>query len=273
MNNSRTLRIIAILAICHASSDMLAANSQNLPQLGDASSGIISLKKERAIGQDFLRSLRAQAPTLDDPILQDYLENLIYHLTSYSQLQDRRLDVVLIDSPVINAFAAPGGIVGINYGLFSYGETEHEISAILAHELAHLSQRHFARGVEAGKKNAVISLAGLLASIVLMTTVGADAGLAVLNTSQGIAQSKQLSHSRAREAEADRVGIDTLVDAGMDPRAMAYMFERLERANRFSEDRIPEFLRTHPVTKSRIADAYNQTRSYAKKTWPLNLNF
>ena len=273
MNNIRTLRIIAILAICHASSDMLAANSQNLPQFGDATSGIISLKKEREIGQDFLRSLRAQAPTLDDPILQDYLENLIYHLTSYSQLQDRRLDVVLIDSPVINAFAAPGGIVGINYGLFFYGETEHEISAILAHEIAHLSQRHFARGIEAGKKNAVISLAGLLASIVLTTTVGADVGCRWLNTPRGIAARQKPAHSRAREAEADRVGIDTLVDAGMDPRAMAYMFERLERANRFSEDRIPEFLRTHPVTKSRIADAYNQTRSYAKKTWPLNLNF
>lgn len=273
MINIRALGLSAFLVIFLVDIEVLAANSQNLPQLGDATSGIISLEKEHAIGQDFLRSLRAQAPTLNDPILQDYLENLIYHLASYSQLQDRRLDVVLIDSPVINAFAVPGGIVGINHGLFSYGETEHEISAILAHELAHLSQRHFARAVEAGKKSSVFILAGLLASIVLMTTVGADAGLAVLNTSQGIAQSKHLSHSRAREAEADRVGIDTLVEAGMDPRAMAYMFERLQRANRFSDDRIPEFLRTHPVTKSRIADAYNQTRKYSKKTWPLNLNY
>ena len=273
MINVGTLRPIALLAMFLVGINVLAANSQNLPQLGDATSGIISLEKEHAIGQDFLRSLRAQAPILDDPILQDYLEHLIYHLASYSQLRDRRLDVVLIDSPVINAFAAPGGIVGINHGLFSYGETEHEVSAILAHELAHLSQRHFARGVEAGKKNSVISLAGLLASIVLMTTVGGDAGMAVLNTTQGIVQSKHLSHSRAREEEADRVGIDTLVEAGMDPRAMAYMFERLERANRYSDDRIPEFLRTHPVTKSRISDAYNQTRKYAKKTWPLNLNY
>jgi predicted Zn-dependent protease len=253
--------------------DIFAANSKNLPNLGDATSGIVSMEQEHEIGQNFLRSLRAHAATLDDPILQDYLEHLMYRLAANSQLQDKRLDVVLIKSPQINAFAAPGGIVGVNYGLFTYGETEHETSAILAHELAHLSQRHFARGLEAGKKSGVINLAGLLASVILMTTVGADVGLAALNTSQGLVQSQQLSHSRAREAEADRIGIDTLAEAEMDPRAMAYMFERLEKANRYSEDRIPEFLRSHPVTKSRVSDSYNQTRNFPKKTWPLSLDY
>lgn len=254
-------------------STCLAANSENLPKLGDSTSGIVSLETERQIGQNFLRSLRANAPMLNDPLLQDYLEHLIYKLAASSQLQDKRLDVVLIKSPVINAFAAPGGIVGVNYGLFSYGATEHEISAILAHELAHLSQRHFARGIEAGRNTGMINLAGLLASIILMTTVGGDVGMAALNTTQGITQSRQLSHSRARESEADRVGIDTLVEANMDPRAMAYMFERLERANRYSSDRIPEFLRSHPVTKSRISDSYNQTRRFPTKVWPLIVDY
>ncbi|MBQ74507.1 MAG: peptidase M48 [Gammaproteobacteria bacterium] len=273
MNMLSALILLSLLPLSLAAGGAVAADSQNLPELGDATSGIVSLAKEREIGQDFLRSLRAQAPTLDDPILQDYLEHLMYRLASYSQLQDRRLDVVLIDSPVINAFAAPGGIVGINYGLFTYGQTEHEISAILAHELAHLSQRHFARGVEAGKKTGVINLAGLLASVILMTTVGGDAGMAAFGATQGLVQNKYLTHSRARESEADRVGIDTLVEAGMDPRAMAYMFERLERANRYSSSRVPEFLRTHPVTKSRISDAYNQTRKYVKETWPPNVTY
>ncbi len=264
---------LAFSALLLIGSDIFAANRQNLPQLGDATSGIVSLKQEHELGQNFLRSLRAHAATLDDPILQEYLEHLIYRLAASSQLQDKRLDVVLIKSPLINAFAAPGGIVGVNYGLFSYGETEHETAAILAHELAHLSQRHFARGVEASKKSGVINLAGLLASVILMTTVGADVGMAALNTTQGLAQSKQLSHSRAREAEADRVGIDTLAEAEMDPRAMAYMFERLEKANRYAGDRIPEFLRSHPVTKSRIADSYNQTRKFPKKSWPLSLDY
>jgi len=251
----------------------MGKNPQNLPEFGDSTSGIVSLKQEREIGQQFLRSLRAQAPTLDDPLLQDYIENLIYHLASYSQLNDRHLDVILIDSPMINAFAAPGGIVGVNYGLFIHGETEHETSAILAHELAHLSQRHFARGVESGKINSMVNLAGLLASVVLMTTVGGEAGVALMNTTQGITSGNQMAHSRARESEADRVGIDTLVEADMDPRAMAHMFEQLEKANRYSGDRMPEFLRTHPVTKSRISDSYNQTRKHPNKSWPLKLDY
>ncbi len=265
--------VCLLFTLILASSDGLCDKAQNLPEFGDSTSGIVSLKEEREIGQAFLRSLRAQAPTLDDPLLQDYLENLIYHLASYSQLNDRRLDVVLIESPVINAFAAPGGIVGVNYGLFTYGETEHETSAILAHELAHLSQRHFARGVEAGKINAMVNLAGLLASVVLMTTVGGEAGMALMNTTQGITASNQMAHSRARESEADRVGIDTLAEADMDPRAMAHMFERLEKANRYRGDRMPEFLRTHPVTKSRISDSYNQARKYPNKSWPLKLDY
>lgn len=269
----RLLICLACLSLLLDANSNFAANDQNLPQLGDASSGIVSLEREHEIGQNFLRALRANATTLDDPILQDYLEYLIYRLAANSQLQDRRLDVILIKSPLINAFAAPGGIVGVNYGLFSYGETEHEVAAILAHELAHLSQRHFARGVEAGRKYGVINLAGLLASVILMTTVGAEAGMALLNTTQGITLNKQLTHSRGREAEADRVGIDTLAEAEMDPRAMAYMFERLEKANRYAGDRIPEFLRSHPVTKSRIADSYNQTRNYPKKSWPLILDY
>ncbi len=250
-----------------------SVNKQNLPQLGDATSAIVSLKSEYEIGQNFLRSLRAGAPTLDDPILQEYLELLIYRLAANSQLPVKRLDVVLIKSPMINAFAAPGGIVGVNYGLFTYGQTVHETSAILAHEIAHLSQRHFARGLESSKKSGTINLAGLLASVILMTTLGSDVGMAALNTTQGLVQNQQLAHSRAREAEADRIGVDTLADSDMDPRAMAYMFERLERANRYSGDRIPEFLRTHPVTKSRISDSYNQTRNFEKKNWPLDLDY
>ena len=171
-------------------------------------------------------------------------------------------------SPVLNAFAVPGGIVGVHHGLFFYAETEHELSAILTHELAHISQRHYARGVEQGKKTMAINIAGLLASIVLMTTVGSDAGMAALTATQGAGLSQQLRHSRAREAEADRVGITNLNKAEMDPRAMAYMFERLEQATRYNTDQIPEFLRSHPVTRLRIADAYNQTESYARKEFP-----
>ncbi|MBL4682872.1 MAG: M48 family metallopeptidase [Pseudomonadales bacterium] len=248
-------------------------NIQNLPSLGDHTSGIISLAKERELGQGFLRSIRAQAPLVKDPVLQEYLELLIYRLASHSQLQDRRLDLVIIDNKTINAFAAPGGIVGINLGLFLFGETESEISAILAHELAHLSQRHFARGAEAGKKTGLISIAGLLAGLVLMATTGGEAGLAAITASNSLAQNNILRYSRGRETEADRVGIYTLIEAEMNPRAMAHMFERLSHASRFSGRNIPEFLRTHPVTKNRIADSYIQTESQPIKDYQPVLDF
>jgi beta-barrel assembly-enhancing protease len=251
----------------------LSAN-QDLPSFGDSTSGIISLEQEHRLGQQFLRSIRAQAPTLDDPILQDFLEHLIYRLASYSQLKDRRLDLVIIRNGSLNAFAAPGGIVGVHDGLFRYAETEHEMSAILSHELAHLSQRHFARRVAEGKKGAAINIAGLLAAVVLAATTGGDAALAAMTGSRGLAQNQSLKYSREREAEADRIGIYTLDNAGMDPRAMAYMFERLQRASRYSTgNNIPEFLRTHPVTNDRVADSYNQTQNYPKKQFPASLDY
>lgn len=263
-----------LLLIFGLFNQQVTAGGQNLPSLGDSTSGIVSLEQERLIGQQFLRSIRARAPTLDDAILQDYLEHLIYRLASNSQLTDRRLEIVLIKNASLNAFAAPGGIIGIHHGLFFYGETEHEMSAILSHELAHLSQRHFARQLATGKKNTVISVAGLLAGIILAATAGGEAGMAALTGSQAIGQNQALKYSRDREAEADRIGIYTLADADMDPRAMAYMFERLQRASRHSSgNRIPEFLRTHPVTKSRIADSYNQSRNYPKVTFPPSLDY
>ena len=262
-----------ILLLCLLLINVHAAG-QELPSLGDRSSGIISLNEERKLGQQFLRSIRAQAPTLDDAILQDYLEYLVYKLASNSQLKDKRLDLVLIENNAFNAFAAPGGIIGIHHGLFKHIETEHELSAILSHEIAHLSQRHFARQLVMGKKSNVVSIAGLLAGILLATTTGSDAGLAVLTTSQAYGQSQYLKYSREREAEADRIGIQTLVESNMDPWAMAYSFERLQSASRHSGgERIPEFLRTHPVTRSRIADSYNQVRNYPKETFPLNLDY
>jgi predicted Zn-dependent protease len=251
-----------------------SAAQQNLPNLGDPTSGIISLKQERELGQQFLRSVRAQAPTLDDPVLQDYLEHLIYRLASNSQLSDRQLDLVIINNATLNAFVVPGGIVGIHSGLFNYAESESEISAILSHELAHLSQRHFARQIAAGKKSGVINMAGLLAGIILATTAGGDAGLAAITGTQAYGQNQFLKYSRERESEADRIGIYTLAESGLDPRAMAYMFEQLQRASRYNTgNRIPEFLRTHPVTKDRIADSYNQTQNYPKKTFPVNLDY
>jgi len=266
-------KLIAVIAFTFSPALVYSTTIQELPVLGDTTSGIVSLDQERKLGQSFLRSLRAQAPTISDPVLKDYLEYLIYRLAEHSQLQDRRLDLVILDSRQLNAFAVPGGVVGVNLGLFMHAETQNEFSAILAHELAHISQRHYARSVENARKSAVPALAGLLASVVLMATTGGEAGLAALSASQGMSEQMKLSYSRSREAEADRIGILTLENADMDPRAMAYMFERLNKLNRFAGVSVPEFLRTHPVTQARISDSYNQARKFEAKEYPIDLDY
>lgn len=265
-------RITVLLCLAVTALNATAQSSQ-LPSLGDRTSGLVSLEEERKLGQEFLRAIRAQAPLIDDPLLQEYIELLTYDLALHSELQDRRLDLVILDADSINAFAAPGGIIGVHDGLFVHAQTKDEIAAIMSHELAHLSQRHYARQGEAGRQASLPSLAGMLAGVLLIAAGGGEAGMAAITAGQAASQSQMLQYSRGREAEADRVGIRTLVKAGMDPKAMAYMFERLSRATRFQGTNIPEFLRTHPVTKDRIADSYNQAAQYPSHEPSLDLDY
>ncbi len=232
-----------------------------LPELGDASSSIISPQLERKIGRDFLKQINAGLPTIEDPLLKHYTLRHMTKLAQHSELDDKLLSVALIDSDQINAFAAPGGVIGINLGLMLAAEDVHEYSAVLAHELAHLSQRHFARGIEEQRSQALPNLAGLLAAVMIGALGGGEAGIAAISTAQAAAQANQLRYSRGREQEADRIGLNTLVNADMDPNAMGRMFERMQRQYRFSR-RPPEFLLTHPLTESRIADARGQAQRY-----------
>jgi beta-barrel assembly-enhancing protease len=240
--------------------------SNTLPELGDGAGGVVSLDVEEQIGKQLLRQVYAQVPTVHDPILKYYTELQLYNLAEHSELKRKQLFPVLINSQEVNAFAAPGGVVGINLGLYLTAQTLAEYSAVLAHELAHLSQRHFARQIEQQQQSALPYLAAMLASIAIAATSGSDAGMAAIATTQGLAESSQLRFSRNREAEADRVGINTLVAADLDPAAMAQMFEQMQRAYRFSR-RPPEFLLTHPVTEARIADARNQAAGYPAKSY------
>ncbi|MCC5886379.1 MAG: M48 family metallopeptidase [Gammaproteobacteria bacterium] len=249
-----------------------AAPMDDLPMLGDASSGIVSREMEARIGEDFMRQIRAQLPTHTDPLIIYWMEQLLFDLAAASDLRDPSLHLVMVDSGQINAFAAPGGIVGINLGNFVAGQSVHEFAAIVAHELAHLSQRHFARGVEAQRAMTLPYVAAMIASAAIMATVGADAGIAAMASSQAAMQDSMLRYSRAREREADRVGIETLHRAGMDPWAMAGMFERMSRAARYSR-RPPEFLLTHPVTETRIADARDRANQYPRQTFPDTLDY
>ncbi|MCW8196080.1 M48 family metallopeptidase [Proteobacteria bacterium 005FR1] len=232
--------------------------------LGDASSEVISPQEEYELGQQVLKAYRSQMPTSSDPIIYSYLEQLIADIAAHSELDQKDFDLLVIESPEINAFAAPGRVMGVNTGIFLTAESEDQLAAIIAHELAHLSQRHIARQMIAQKNATLPTLAGILAGIVLAAAGGADAGMAAITATQGLALDSRLRFTRSFEQEADRVGIQTLAKSGRDPEAAGEMFEVMLRDQRYSR-RPPEFLSTHPVTESRIADARSRAMQFKKR--------
>lgn len=241
------------------------APAYELPSLGDTSSSIVSLEQEHRLGRAWLSILRGQVKQLSDPLLKDYVERSVYRLAETSQLQERRLEFVILASPQLNAFAAPGGIIGVNGGLLLHARTEAEYVSVMAHELAHLSQRHFARGLEAQKRIQVPLMAGMLAGVVAAAAGAGEAGIAAITASQAAAMQEQQRFSRQNEQEADRLGLQNLARAGYDPLAMPDMFERLLRQYRY--DRMPpEFLLTHPLTESRVADTRNRAEQLAARS-------
>jgi len=244
----------------------------DLPELGDASSAVVSPQQERALGQTWLRMYRSQVATFSDPQLYTYLDELLSTLAQHSQLKDRHLELILVKNASMNAFAVPGGVVGVHTGLFNFAENEAELASVLSHELAHLSQRHFARSVEKQQQNSIPTMMAMLGSLVLAATAGGDAGLAALTATQAAALDSKLRFSRKNEQEADRIGMLTMADAQLDPNAMAGMFERMLRATRYSR-RPPEFLLTHPVTESRIADSRNRAVKYPMRQYPEALDY
>ncbi len=207
-------------------------------------------------------------PEYKDPLVKEYLEHLLFNLATYSQLKDTQLELIIVDNPTMNAFAVPGGVIGINIGIFNYAKSEDQLASVLAHELAHLSQRHFARGIEERRKNASFGMGGLLVGLVFAAAGNADAGTAVISASQAASLESSLRYSRSNEREADRIGLETIRNSGRDPAAVGEMFEQMLSASRHIGNRPPEFLLTHPVTEKRISDAKNRLLRFPKKYYP-----
>lgn len=254
-------------------SSLSLASTNELPTLGDSTSGFISLQQEKFLGNSWLRSLRRQVKTFPDPLTYSYLTSLVFRLAPNSELVERDLNLVIVDSPTMNAFAVPGGVMGINAGLFIHSSSEQEFASVVAHEIAHLSQRHYARSLERQQKTTPLALAGLLASVIIAATTGSDAGMAALASTQALSIQSQLSYSRQNEQEADRIGIQTLYDSNMDPKAMPTMFERMLREARLYGNRPPEYLSTHPVTESRVSDSRNRAEQYPVRAYTEDLEF
>ena len=244
-----------------------------IPSLGNASSNLISIEQEKRLGKAWLRGLRQYTSPYNNPLIEDYLNNLIYSLAPNSEVIDRDFSIVVIDNPTLNAFAVPGSIIGINSGLFLHAASEQEFASVLAHELAHLGQRHYARQLEQQQLSAPLTLAGVLASILLAATTGSDAGIAALASTQALSADQQLRFSRKNEQEADRLGIKTLQQSNYDPRAMPAMFERMFRTTRHNGESLPEYLSTHPLSENRISDTRNRANQYPVKQYHDNIEF
>lgn len=248
-------------------------DAYDLPALGDASSSRFSTEQEYQLGRAWLKAFRSRVETVSDPLMQTYLEDLVYQLARHSSLTDKRLELVIVDNPELNAFAVPGGVIGVHNGLLRYTENEAQLAGVLSHELAHLSQRHFARSLDKQKAGNLSMMAGLLAGIVLAATTGSDAGIAAIATGQAAAMQSQLRFSREHEQEADRIGMQTLAQAGMDPNGVPSMFEIMNRRLRFNTNRPPEFLLTHPLTDSRISDSANRARQFERGVYTDSIEF
>jgi predicted Zn-dependent protease len=263
-------RVTAILLLLLVGAAPALGQRDDLPTFGE--SGVVPVGQEYMMGRVWLMSFRRQVPAVEDPLLQDYLETLIYRLAETSELKDRRLVLITVDNATINAFAVPGGVVGVHSGLVQQAETEAQLASVLTHELGHISQRHFSRSVEAAERSRIPSLVGLLGGMVAIAAGAGDAGMAAITGSQAAAQQNRLQFSRAHEKEADRVGIQNLARAGMDPNGAADMFTVMQSINRSSR-RPPEFLMTHPLTETRIADARNRARQFPARVYTDNPDF
>lgn len=246
-------------------------SSPPLPSIGESAS-VASKAEEKRLGQAWLKYFRRQVATSSDPLIIEYTEGLLNQLSMFNPAAGNELSLVIVKNKTINAFAVPGGIIGVNTGLYAYAESEAQFASVLAHELAHLSQRHYARNVEQQKGQSILSAAALLGSILIAAAGGGEAGIAALQATQAGIIDQQLRFSRSFELEADRIGMGTLIDAGFNPHSMADMFEQMQRATRFSA-KPPEFLLTHPVTAKRIADAANRARTYPSNTPTSSLDY
>lgn len=252
----KPLRSLAV-ALALLTGPALAAPA--LPAMGEVASDTLSRAQEREIGQRMMMEVRRRLPLLEDPEVNAYLQDLGQRLATHSQAPELDYHFFVVDLPAINAFAMPGGYIGVNAGLILSARSESELAGVLAHEIAHVTQRHIARGIEASQRASLQNAALLLAAI-LVGSQDSQAGTAAAAASMAGSIQQQLNYSRAFEHEADNLGIRMLAAAELDPNGMPTFFERLALATRY-QGRPPEYLSTHPVTETRIAESSNRAAS------------
>lgn len=248
------IRLSLLFVVFYSTATFAATEDVELPDFGDSAGAIISPEQEKQLGEGFMRQMRRYAPVITDEEVEDYVQRLGLSLGKLSGYYGD-FTFFMLDAPGINAFAVPGGFIGIHTALILEARGESEVASVLAHEIVHITQRHTARMIEAQQRMNIPRMAAMLGAMAVMA-MNPDAGMGALTAVQALSTQGRINFTRANEREADRIGIQLLHEAGYNPHSMADFFQRLQTASRYTDPAfLPEILRTHPVTVNRISEA------------------
>ena len=262
---------LLLLMVFFSSHFQSLVDEDPLPTLGDYSSASISLSGEYSLGRIWLSMYRGSTKEHSDPLMRTYLEDLIYRLSETSEVRDRRFEFIVLEDKTINAFAAPGGIIGINLGMFLNTEKEGELASVMCHELAHLSQRHYARS-----QNKVSPLANALMVLGSIAVAAASRNPEAILIAPAAMQQMSINFTRSNEKEADRIGFNNLVKAGFNPDDMTMMFQRMQSKYQNEDSEQFSYLMTHPLPSERLSDMRIRADSLektAKNSFRDNIDF
>jgi predicted Zn-dependent protease len=241
------------------------ANGQEarLPDLGSPADAILSKSDEAKIGRAIMSQIRASGMLVEDPQIVEYVSEIGHRIAAHANSGAHKFTFFVVDDPSMNAFALPGGFIGVHTGLIEATRSEDELAGVLAHEIAHVTQRHIARAVHANSRQSLLSTAIMLGALIAGAYgAGGEVVQGAIAVAQGSQAQGQINFTRSNEYEADRIGMSSLAEAGFDPQGMASFFEVISRDTTPHEYRAPEFLRSHPVSTARIAEARGRARSY-----------
>ena len=251
---------IAILITVVSLSSVAQSGRVNLPELGNSASDVLSHAEEREYAESLIRQLRAYELLVEDPLISGFFSDMGFNLASRSDQPEAAFTFVVLDQPVINAFATPGGVIALHSGLILLAETQDEVAGVLSHEIAHITQLHMYRAFEKGKTMNIISMLAMMGLILMSGGDGEVITGAVMGAQAAAAQAR-INFTRHNEVEADRIGIMTLSAAGYDPQGMSDFFGRMGQTTRVNGEGPPEFLRTHPVSVNRVAEAKSRIQN------------
>jgi len=253
--------LVVLLALLSAR--LVAAEpNDKLPDFGSPADVALSKTREAQLGRGVMLQLRNAGVVVDDPLLTEYIGGLGSQLASRANNGDFQFHFFFVKDDQINAFALPGGFVGVNSGLLLATNNENELAGVLAHEVSHVTQRHIARAIYDNERVSIVSMAAMLAAVLLgaASNTHGDAMAGVIAGTQGLMQQHQINFTRANEIEADRVGMELLSSAGFDPNGMSSFFEEIGKRYGAQEQYVPALLQSHPVTSERIAEARARAR-------------